>query len=188
MARYPAHNNLTEEELLVAYKNSNDNQWLGFLLQRYTLLLFGVAMKYLKDKDKAGDAVQHIFLKVLTHFPKEDIHNFKGWLYIMMRNHCLQELKVKKEVAADTFIVNSAEVEEDLELKDYTLAQLENAVAGLSPEQKVCISLFYLEDKSYSQITEQTGYNFTQVKSYIQNGKRNLKGILLKRLAERPDE
>lgn len=179
------HTSLSDDQLLQAYRSSNDNQWLGLLLQRYTVLLLGVAMKYLKDKEQAQDAVQHVFLKALTHLPQDEIYNFKGWLYILMRNHCLQLLRHK------TFNLSEIPVnlttqpldKEHIEWKDYTLEQMNAALAELNEDQRKCITLFYLDKLSYQQIMEQTGFTFIQVKSYIQNGKRNLKLILLKKLS-----
>ena len=52
----------------------------------------------------------------------------------------------------------------------------------LNPEQKQCLILFYLEKKSYQEISENTGFSLMQVKSYIQNGKRNLKILLDKKM------
>ncbi len=183
-------NNLTDEELLQKYRSSGDNQWLGYLLQRYTLLLLGVAMKYLKDKEQAQDAVQQIFLKALTQLPAGEILNFKGWLYILMRNHCLQLLRHAGPVS-DVYLQQRsapAEEEEDIPWKNYTEPQLNEALAALHQGQRICIILFYLQEKSYQQIMEQTSYTFVQVKSYIQNGKRNLKNILLKKATGRPNE
>lgn len=158
------------------------------LLQRYTLLLLGVAMKYLKDKELAQDAVQQIFLKALTHLPKEEIQNFKGWLYVLMRNHCLQHLRDRHFHADDSALGNvSATITdtEELKLKDYTLEQMNAALEELNEEQQKAVVLFYLKKQSYEQIMRQTGFSFAQVKSYIQNGKRNLKLILLKKLGKR---
>jgi RNA polymerase sigma-70 factor (ECF subfamily) len=158
------------------------------LLQRYTLLLLGVAMKYLKDKELAQDAVQQIFLKALTHLPKDEIQNFKGWLYVLMRNHCLQYLRDRHHHADDSALDNvSATITdtEELKLKDYTLEQMNAALEELNEEQRKAVVLFYLKKQSYEQIMQQTGYSFAQVKSYIQNGKRNLKLILLKKLGNR---
>jgi RNA polymerase sigma-70 factor (ECF subfamily) len=158
------------------------------LLQRYTLLLLGVAMKYLKDKELAQDAVQQIFLKALTHLPKDEIQNFKGWLYVLMRNHCLQYLRDRHHHADDLALDNvSATITdtEELKLKDYTLEQMNAALEELNEEQRKAVVLFYLKKQSYEQIMQQTGYSFAQVKSYIQNGKRNLKLILLKKLGNR---
>jgi len=180
------HTSLTDDELLLRYQSGRDNIWLGYLLQRYTALLLGVAMKYLKDKTLAEDAVQQIFLKALTHLPQGQIHNFKGWLYILMRNHCLQALRDKSYNAGEELLANISETgtdKEDIQWKDYTLTQMNEAIGALNEEQKRCLTAFYLKKLTYQQIMEQTGYSFAQVKSYIQNGKRNLKVILLKKLA-----
>lgn len=178
------HTTLTDDELLLAYRRSGNNQWLGYLLQRYVLLLLGVALKYLKDKELAQDAVQQVFLKTLTHLPQGEIQNFKGWLYILMRNHCLQALRDRRyptEVPEN--IPALPDERDELLWKDYTLEQMNAALEELNPEQRTCVTLFYLQKLSYQQIIEQTGLTFTQVKSYIQNGKRNLKFILLKKLS-----
>ena len=182
------NSNLTDEELLHNYRADGDNQWLVYLLLRYTALLFGVAMKYLKNKTQAEDAVQQVFVKVLTHMPQEEIHNFKGWLYILMRNHCLQQMRDKNYHTDDASLENLSAPETDkdeLAWRDNTLQQMEEAIELLNEEQRKTIVLFYLRKYSYEQIIAQTGYTFMQVKSFIQNGKRNLKTILLKRAAGR---
>lgn len=175
---------MTDEELLLAYRTTKDNQWIGLLLQRYTTLLLGVAMKYLKDREQAEDAVQQVFITVLMHLPGEQIHNFKGWLYILIRNHCLQQLRNKPTNAGENALEHLPAAEpyqDDIAWQDYSLQQLENAIEELNEEQRTAIVLFYLKRYSYEQIIEKTGYTFMQVKSYIQNGKRNLKTILLKK-------
>lgn len=177
---------LTDEDLLLRYHSSRNNEWLGYLLQRYTTLLLGVAMKYLKDRTLAEDAVQQVFLKALTHMPQGEMQNFKGWLYILMRNYCLQQLRDKSYNAGEAMLVNIPEKGTDLEeiqWKDNTLAQLEEAVEQLNEEQKYCLKAFYLQKQPYQAIMDKTGYSFAQVKSYIQNGKRNLKLILLQKQA-----
>jgi len=178
------HTNLSDEELLLAYRADGDNQWLGYLLQRYTTLLFGVALKYLRDKTQAEDAVQQVFMKALTHMPREEILNFKGWLYVLMRNHCLQQLRDKTYNADEAVLAQLPATEadkEELQQYEYTLQQMNEAIQMLNEEQKKTIVLFYLKKYSYEQIIAQTGYTFMQVKSFIQNGKRNLKTILLKK-------
>lgn len=179
------HNTLSDEELLAAYKASGDNNWLGYLLRRYTTLLLGVALKYLKDKNLAEDAVQQVFMKALTHLPSEPVTNFKGWLYILMRNHCLQLLRDKMSYSDDSMLahVHATETDwEDIQWHEHTLEQMNDAIELLNEEQKTAIVLFYLKKFTYEQIIAHTGYTFMQVKSHIQNGKRNLKNILLKKL------
>lgn len=183
-----AHSTLTDDDLLHRYRSSADGYWLGTLLQRYTLLLLGIAMKYLKDKDEAQDAVQQIFLKAITHLPQGDIQNFKGWLYILMRNHCLQQLRDKTRFVPEEtlqYVAGNAADMEELRLHDVTMERMNEALAELSPEQQVCVTGFYLKKRSYQQLMDETGFSFAQVKSFIQNGKRNLKINLLKKLANR---
>jgi RNA polymerase sigma-70 factor (ECF subfamily) len=178
MGLFQNHKNLEDEELLRKYKATKDRELLGIALQRYTMLLLGVGMKYLKDRLQAEDAVQAVFLKVITSLPQEDILNFKGWLYILMRNHCLQLLRDKNRFTAeiDSNSIADEPTDKDEQLKlEYTLEQMQAAIQQLATDQKVCVIGFYLQKKSYQQIMEETGFTFAQVKSYIQNGKRNLK-------------
>jgi RNA polymerase sigma-70 factor (ECF subfamily) len=161
---------------------------LGILLQRYTLLLLGVAMKYLKDKDQAQDAVQQVFLKAITHLPKDEIQNFKGWLYVLTRNHCLQVLRDKHYLTDESVLNNFNANETDNDetaWKESTLENIQVALTELDEPQRISLVLFYIEKKSYKQISSQTGYSFEQVKSYIQNGKRNIKLILTKKDSRR---
>ena len=181
------HTELDDDQLLRRYRDSGDNEWLGLLLQRYTVMLIGVAMKYLSDKDAAHDAVQHVFLKSLTQLPAGEILNFKGWLYILMRNHCLQQLRDKTYLAADEALerVPAGEDEKAAHLeKELNLEQMAQGLQQLHSDQRSCITEFYLKKKSYQQIMDETGFSFAQVKSHIQNGKRNLR-IYLTRQQQR---
>jgi RNA polymerase sigma factor (sigma-70 family) len=179
LTRTNQNTNQSDETLLQLFRQSKDNKWLGILLQRYTLLLLGVAMKYLKDKTKAEDAVQQIFMKAFTHLPKEEINNFKGWLYILMRNHCLQQIKSERYYVEIDVVQIAEENAEKTLIDSLEYEVIHSAMETLVSEQRECIALFYLKKMSYQQITELTGYSYMQVKSYIQNGKRNLKQYLL---------
>jgi RNA polymerase sigma factor (sigma-70 family) len=178
---------IEDKELLTKFYSDGNNQWLGILLQRYTLLLFGVCMKYLKDEEEAKDAVQQIFLKVITELQKYKVDYFKSWLYMIAKNLCLMKIREKHgrapvpisdKMAAPESIFTTAELIE----KDNTLSLIEEGLLELNDEQKLCITLFYLQKQTYQQITDSTGFNPLQVKSYIQNGKRNLKLIVEKKI------
>ncbi len=182
------YDQISDTELLDYYHADNAQEWIGVLLQRYTLLLLGVCMKYLKDETEARDCVQQIFLKVLTEVPKYKIDYFKSWLYMVAKNHCLMRLREKgvrgsKELTEQYVAIVETDKQELLQ-NEQTYNLLEEAIEELSEEQKRCVNLFYLQKKSYQQITEQTGFSLMQVKSYIQNGKRNLKLILEKKLKQ----
>ncbi|MBB1283860.1 sigma-70 family RNA polymerase sigma factor [Flavisolibacter sp. BT320] len=182
------YQHITDNELLANYYADGNQEWIGILLQRYTLLLLGVCMKYLKDETEAKDCVQQIFLKVLTEVPKYKIDYFKSWLYMVAKNYCLMRLRDKdkatKELTEKTNPAHNDTDKQDLLQNEKTYDLLEKAIDELNPEQKVCVTLFYLQKMSYQQIAAKTGFNLMQVKSYIQNGKRNLRIVLEKKLAE----
>ncbi len=176
------YNHITDKELLEHFYNSHDNKWLGILLQRYTLLLLGVCMKYMKDEDEAKDCVQQVFLKAITELQKYKVEYFKSWIYMVARNHCLMRLRHfgKKTIdISDKIIAPEEEIKINAHLeKEKLLEAMSASLSELNEEQKQCVTLFYLDKKSYTEVAERTGFSIMQVKSYIQNGKRNLKLLL----------
>lgn len=170
-------------QLLQYFYNDKNNEWLGILLQRYTLLLLGVCMKYLKNEEEAKDAVQQVFLKVITELYKYKVDYFKSWIYMVAKNHCLMKLRDKGKIPVEIneeihgTSEDMEEIKKQLE-KDQLFTSMETALQLLNREQQQCITLFYLDKKSYQEITASTGYTMLQVKSFIQNGKRNLKLML----------
>ncbi len=181
------YNHMSDEELLERYYADQNQQWIGILLERYTLLLLGVCMKYLKNEEDAKDSVQQVFLKVLSEVSKYRIDYFKSWLYSVAKNLCLMKLrsqqgKIIKPLTDETIQIVADHLDNNLLQNEQTLFILEEAIDTLNPEQRQSITLFYLQKNSYHQIAEKTGYSLLQVKSYIQNGKRNLKQLLEKKL------
>jgi len=179
------YEHITDNELLEKFYSDHDNQWLGIVLQRYTLLLLGVCMKYLKNEEEARDAVQQIFLKAIIELGKYKVVYIKSWLYMVARNHCLMKLRDKNVFISVEERSQLAAVETDqkeIADKEATLTLLENSLEELNTEQKTCVTLFYLQKKSYQEIVDITGFSILQVKSYIQNGKRNLKMLVEKKM------
>ncbi|MFZ1260429.1 MAG: sigma-70 family RNA polymerase sigma factor [Chitinophagaceae bacterium] len=180
----------TDQELLEQFYTDHNNEWLGILLQRYTLLLLGVSMKYLKNEEEAKDSVQQIFLKVIQELQKYKVEYFKSWLYMVAKNHCLMKIrdrqgKITTEI--NDRLTTKPEEETDLQAlikNDHTLELMEEALKELNPEQQQCVTLFYLQKKSYQEVSIETGFSMLQVKSHIQNGKRNLKILIEKKLSE----
>ena len=178
---------ISDQELLDKFKKDQDNLWLGILLQRYTMMLLGVCMKYLKDEEAAKDAVQQVFLKVITELQKYSVDYLKSWLYTIARNHCLMQLRDKTQLISISEDLHLAEERiSDLTARDkeQSLILLEQAVDELNAPQKTCVTLFYLHKKSYQEIVASTGFSLLQVKSYIQNGKRNLKLLVAQKLSQ----
>ncbi len=185
---------MTDQELLARFYADRNNEWLGLLLQRYTLLLLGVCMKYLKNEDDAKDSVQQVFLKVIQELQKYKVEYFRSWIYMIAKNHCLMKLrdsqgKIPKEIN-EQVLAAPDEVSDRQELteNEMTMDVMEEALTQLNPEQRQCVTLFYLEKKSYQEISEITDYSMLQVKSYIQNGKRNLRILIERKLKENRSE
>jgi RNA polymerase sigma-70 factor (ECF subfamily) len=180
---------LTDLELIERYRYSYDNAYIGELFQRYSHMLFGVGMKYLRDEERAKDIVMDVFEKVLKDLKRHDVENFRTWIYSVTKNQCLMALRKDKrlDVRQEEFNHFTKEIMEfDLpvhlngESQEESDRKLENAIETLKKEQQECIRLFYFERKSYEEIESMTGYSYKEVKSFLQNGKRNLKIQLTK--------
>lgn len=175
-----------EDQALVNLAKENDSAALGELFQRYSTLVMGLCMKYMKQVEAAEDVMMEIFEQLPGKLAKGEVQNFKSWLYSVSRNECLMKLR-KKTVqssdieSAELFTANTdAEELEAVQIKEKEIEALEDAIKELKDEQRICIELFYLKKMSYDQITSETKFELKKVKSYIQNGKRNLKLILEK--------
>jgi len=178
---------LTDEELLEQYRSTGDSELFGELYNRYIPLIYGVCLKYLQDEDKSQDAVMEIFEYLLPKVAAYDIKVFKTWLYSVVKNHCFHLIKSNKREMSVDFDSNLMESDDILtllveDMDDEREDALNYCMAKLSEPQKISINKFFYEDMSYADIVETTGYDLKSVKSYIQNGKRNLKNCIEGRL------
>ena len=181
--------NLTDEELLLRYKETGNTEYFGDLYNRYIPLVYGLCLKYLQDADKSQDAVMEIFENLLTKIRGYEIKVFKTWLYSVVKNHCFRLLKENKREISVSFDSQLMESDDVLTLLDEGAdsereAVLCTCIEKLPEPQKISIKSFFYEGMSYVEISELTGYNLNAVKSYIQNGKRNLKICIEKNLKE----
>ncbi len=170
----------SDSELLYLYKKTGNLSLIGELYTRYTALVYGVCLKYLKDRDEAKDASMQLFEKLIETLKIHEVENFKSWLYVASRNHCLMQIRSKKgkfkqEISTldmeNQFFLHPDEengLEEDL-------AKMEECINKLIDGQKECVRLFYLDERCYKEISVLTKFDLNKVKSFIQNGKRNLK-------------
>ena len=170
----------SDEELLRLYQTTSDLQWLSELYLRYTAMVYGVCLKYLKNRDESQDAVMQIHEKLIASLLQHQVNNFKSWLYVNARNFCLMQLRAKKgrqtEEISPFLMENGAGQHPDSDLDlEQSLGRLERCIETLALEQQSCVRLFYLQEKCYKDVADETGFDLNQVKSYIQNGKRNLK-------------
>jgi RNA polymerase sigma-70 factor (ECF subfamily) len=181
----------SDEALAALYRENNDMEVISEFHRRYAHLVLGVCLKYLRNEDAACDTTMHIFEKLISDLKTHKVDNFKSWLYSVSKNQCLMEIRKTSstEKQKEYYIENSTEkfveIWDELHLnheydEEKRVQALTNALQQLNKEQRVCIELFFLKDKSYNEIADLANMDVKNVKSHIQNGKRNLR-ILLER-------
>ncbi len=176
---------LSDEELAGLFRTSGDREIIGEFYHRYAHLVLGVCIKYLKNRDDGRDAAMEVFERLFVMLRKYEVHNFKSWLFTVTKSHCAMILRQRKKEGIsvgweDHLLVEVMEnghflhhpTEDELEDR---IRKLHHALNNLSPGQQQCVLLYYFDEKSYQEIENQTGYSGNQVKSHLQNGKRNLK-------------
>jgi RNA polymerase sigma-70 factor, ECF subfamily len=173
-----------DEDLLREFRSGSDLEILGELYSRYMHLVYGVCMKYLKDRDESKDAVMQIFEKLIAEIPKHKIENFRSWLHVVTKNYCLMQIRSQKshdekmgEWINDTLVFMESNpdphpIDDDGSEMDKSLQE---CIEKLKEEQRKCIQLFYYENRCYTEIADILGLDEKKVKSHLQNGKRNLK-------------
>jgi RNA polymerase sigma-70 factor (ECF subfamily) len=175
-----SRNNLPDGELVELYQLNQQQELLAELYLRYSDLVYGTCVKYLKDQETAKDAVINIYQELIDKLKTHNVDNFKSWLYVVAKNHCLMQLRKDKRMPTTEFQPGFMQSEDFSHLdavieKEQQLDQLGACIELLKEEQKQSVKLFYLESKCYDEIVELTGYDWNKVRSLIQNGKRNLK-------------
>lgn len=167
-------------ELVALYKETDDMAVLGELYQRYMELVYGVCLKYFKEPERAKDSVMSIFEELVSKLKKHDVENFKPWLHQVAKNHCLMQLRTPKNMKTVAFKYELVQSDDNVHLngvleKEENFKRLEHCLGTLIAEQREAVKLFYLDGKCYNEIVEITGQEWNQVRSFIQNGRRNLK-------------
>ncbi|AEI47547.1 RNA polymerase sigma factor [Runella slithyformis] len=174
---------LTDAEYLSDYRRTGDLTGLGELYERHMDMVFAVCFQYLREEDEAKDAVMQVFEQLITDLKTYEVQHFKSWLHSVARNYCLMQLRKKRVSVGDEGLFEQEAYEnvvaeppekEDWEI-EHQLNDLGDCLQTLANEQRRSIELFYFQQLCYQQIAEQTGFAITKVKSYLQNGKRNLK-------------
>jgi len=180
---------LDDAALLLRYKSTASLDALGMLYNRYMHLVYGVCLNYFKEEEASKDAVMQIFEELVIKLKIHEVQNFKSWLHVLTRNHCLMALRklAKNNTVSidDTFVENTGFVHLDIDdTKETQLTLMEKCMETLTEEQRKSVDLFYLQEKCYKEVAQITGYEMVKVKSYIQNGKRNLKICIEKNSSE----
>jgi RNA polymerase sigma-70 factor (ECF subfamily) len=179
----------TDNELVAEFSSTLDIQFAGELYNRYADLIYGVCLKYLKHPENAQDSAVAVFEELVTKIPKHTIENFKGWLYMLTKNHCLMRIRSGKKAHTVNIDAELMQSEDPTHLygvleKEENLVQLEYCMGELAIEQRQAVALFYIDGKCYNEISALTGIEWNKVRSYIQNGRRNLKLCIEKQKAK----
>ena len=189
----PFHPNIpntsSDEQLLYKFKQSGDLQHLGDLYARYMQLVYGVCLKYLADAEASKDATMQIFEELVVKVNKHSIDSFRPWLYVLAKNHCLMKLRSsKKQVTISfdgAFMQSSPDEHPEAQIeKENRFQLLERCIGKLKDDQQRVVTMFYLEEKCYNDIVAETALDWNQVRSLVQNGRRNLKICMEKHAAE----
>lgn len=179
-----SNNDKTDEWLVEQYGISRDSKYLGMLFERYLHLIYGVCLKYLKDREKAKDSTMSIYEILHEKLATADVKNFKSWLYVVTKNHCLMQLRKTENIhglnmeIADEVHLYMTNNEPAFELKEEK--DLQPCLDQLNVAQNECVTKFFIQEKSYKEIAIETQYSLNEIKSHIQNGKRNLKKCIEK--------
>ncbi|MBC7694842.1 MAG: sigma-70 family RNA polymerase sigma factor [Burkholderiales bacterium] len=177
----------SDEELLKHFKKSGDKELFAELFKKHVSVVYGTCLFYLQDKDEAQDATMQLFEKLMLDINNRDINNFKGWLSFVVRNHCISLIRKNKSNAKHIksyyeFEYEAPSYETDEKISsindEVMLEEMKNCLPKLKENQRTCVELFYLKNKSYQDIADATSFTLNEIKSYIQNGKRNLKLLL----------
>ena len=179
----------SDHDLVKIFRQHGDLAVLGTLYSRYMRLVYGVCFNFFKEDEQSKDAVMQIFEELVKKLRVHEVQNFRSWLHVVTRNHCLMILRKQSKQTMvsldDSFVENTEFVHLDIDnVKEIQLTVMEKCMETLSEEQRVTVDLFYLQEKCYKDIADSTGYDLSKVKSYIQNGKRNLKICIEKNSGE----
>ena len=179
----------SDQDLIEIYRQHGDLAVLGTLYSRYMNLVYGVCYNYFKDDEQSKDGVMQIFEELIKKLRIHEVQNFRSWLHVLTRNYCLMALRKQSKYTTvsldDSFVEKADFVHLDIEnVKETKLVVMERCMETLSDEQRITVDLFYLQEKCYKDIADSTGYELSKVKSYIQNGKRNLKICIEKNSGE----
>lgn len=168
----------TDELQLQLYRNTGNQEVIGQLFDKYMHLVYGLCLKYLKERETSQDAVMDIYETICQKLLTTEVKHFKSWLYMVSKNHCLMILrKTHPEINSEIFMESPDVVhlkEDKIDLEEH-LTSLEECIEELKEEQRACVEGFFLHGKSYQEVEKETGIDVKKVKSHIQNGKRNLK-------------
>jgi RNA polymerase sigma factor (sigma-70 family) len=176
----------SDQELIGLYQQDSNKELVAALFGRYIEMLYGLCLKHLKDQDESSDAVYEIYEILLAKLSTHEVANFKSWLYRVASNYCVDKIRKNKmnvvELSSQMQLTDfSYELIDDMHEKELILQKITYCMSTLNPNQKTSIDLFFFQEKSYQEISQDLNITWEQTRSLIQNGKRNLKNCMEQR-------
>ena len=174
----------SDKELLSKYRDTKDQKWLSQLFGRYVQLIYGVCLRYTPDVREAEDFTMEIYQKVADKALTHQIKSFKSWVYVVSKHHCLEHIRKITGRRIESFDPNFMQMQSEFhpidEMEDKMVMEakfevMEHCLKKLNDLQKLSIELFYYKNKSYVEIANLIEDEVSQVRSYLQNGRRNIK-------------
>ncbi|MEL6655687.1 MAG: sigma-70 family RNA polymerase sigma factor [Bacteroidota bacterium] len=175
----------SDEELVRQFQQSGDRFLLGLLLRRYSQSILGTCHYYLRQPQDAEDAAMEVCELIVRQLQKpKEIKRFKDWVFIIARNYCFRKLKDNKRLTElstewEKDFLNSDvqyELGDTLYVQEEALyARVDAEIQQLNEQQRLCLTAFYWQGEKYKDIAARYGMTTDEVRSAIQNGRRNLR-------------
>ncbi len=166
----------TDFELLDRFRRHGDRAAFERIVARHRPWLHRVCARLLRSDEAARDATQDVFARVLNRLDTFRGDNFPGWLKAIAVNCCLNTIDRDKrwaplEAAGEAPAADLGPELQLLRLEEGVRAR--HLIARLPERQKIVFCLKYIDDCSYQEIERLTGFSNKEVKSFLQNARRN---------------
>jgi RNA polymerase sigma-70 factor (ECF subfamily) len=170
----------TDGELLVRVAE-RDRQAFEVLYHRYVRSMFGLALRRLRDRQRAEDAVQETFAAVWRSAAsyKPERGPAAPWLYAVARNAIVDRLRVRNEPATEVPELASAEPGPlDRAESSYVSWRVHRALEELPPKEREVVELAYWSGMSQSEVAEYLHIPLGTVKTRTRSALAHLADVL----------
>lgn len=174
-------NTVTSDLALVTAIRSGDQGAMGELYDRYSSIVYSVALRVLQDTGAAEDVLQEIFMQLWRNPGAFDASrgNMGAWLAVVARHRAIDALRRRKPENDIADIIISVEPDLASEAERARVMEKVRAALGTMPkEQRLAIEMAYFEGLTHSEIAEKTGEPLGTIKTRIRNGLMTLRKVL----------
>lgn len=171
--------NAREAEWVELFRTTGHNEYFERLYELCRKKVYARCLQLLRNSTEAEDVTHEVFLRAFEKFSSLKGGNFSGWVSKIACNLCLNRIRdgithrrLLEESQLETKALQPASVERETIQAEY-MRIAHGIIQELQPEQRKVLLLKYLEGLSYREIEQITGYDGNQVRSYLQNARRN---------------